>query len=155
MGYTINVYQYRSFTDEEWSKVLSLVPLLKWDNLRIKEDLIVHEPYESWCIYKNIDSVNKDWLKPGGTCGEEEVSLIRCLISIYAPGVFDEDSDRDEIVLASVAGIMSHIHIQHIYLTNKIIYSLDNNTLLEHKKGDNPDEIIKWYINHHCEYIDK
>ena len=125
-------------------------------DIKVDGDRIVHSPYESWIIHKNIEKEIKNWLKPGGKSGSKQVYFLQSIINIYAPGIFTsiiEWYDSDICVLDSLKNIFSHAKVQHIYLPGKIVYSLDNKTLCEFNKEDDPEPLLEEILKKSSEDI--
>lgn len=148
MGYTTTVTQYRSFTDNEWNQVVALCKTFtERFSLELYDDHILHVPYESWSIHRSIDREISQFLKPG--CGETDIYFLRSLIDLYAPGVFLREgfnTPRDNI-----ENLLSCNDISYVSLKNRVVFSLDNEVLLEYKDGDSPyplmDKMVSIYIN--------
>lgn len=153
----ITVNQFRSFTSYEWMKVLSIVPLLsKIINIKIENDCIVCMLSSRWIIHRHINDTYE-------TCIEsdedfDDIYLVRSLFDIYAPDVLEghpPNFDKQDAIFNAVRTAFGSVGIQYIFLSSRILYTLDDDFILEYTKGDDAEyligDIIQYRITHPSE----
>jgi len=140
MGYTITVAQLRSFTDAEWELMKFIIPKLSTQmEVNIGDDEIVHNPYEGYGIYKNINGKVEQYVKP--SYGEEYVWLLLSIIDYYAPGVFYHEKDS----FNAACKLLKACGYQYIELNDRVLYSIDYEHIIEFNTGDSIESLIDLY----------